>query len=160
VVGEQNPSRPSINWDSNDKTLFPPIQKLPSFIRHFAVCLIPLDVWDDPTKSLIQRFQNGTYWELIGPDPVPREGDCVGWTEEKIRHIDAIEDIGVTAFGNFVVSEDGKSPRGSKERNKVMRSSLPTPSSRLDRVRRRFVELFRFYNSPCIPDAMRRQGKA
>jgi hypothetical protein len=50
-----------INWDTNKIDYLP---KPSIFVRHFAVCLIPLEFWNDPTKSILQKFQSATYWEL------------------------------------------------------------------------------------------------
>jgi len=69
---EPTPETSLVDWDSNDKTHLPPLQSLATSIRHFAICLGPLGAWDDPTKSLIQKFQHGTYWELIGPNMILR----------------------------------------------------------------------------------------
>lgn len=102
---EPEPKTPLVNWASNDKGLLPPLKSLRTSIRHFAICLIPLDAWDDPTKCLLQKFTYGTFWELIGPDMVAREGEGFNWKADQIRMIDSVAEIGVVPYSDVIVSE-------------------------------------------------------
>lgn len=53
----------------------------------------------------VGKVRSASYWELIGPDLIPREGDSVGWTEEKIRGIDGILEIGMTTYDDEAISQ-------------------------------------------------------
>jgi hypothetical protein len=108
---------PSIDWDSTGPNPIPSSKDLTTSVRHFAVCVIPLYIWNGRDKTLIQKFHEGAYWELSGPDPGPMEGDCETWVEEKIRHIDSIYEVGLITYSNDTISEEGKvwikpTPRG------------------------------------------------
>ncbi|KAL2013373.1 hypothetical protein VTN00DRAFT_898 [Thermoascus crustaceus] len=103
---EEGPSTPSIDWDGNQTDNIPDDLCEINVRRHFAVCLIPIDIWTDPTYSLVRKFQAGRYWELIGPELIPKEGDCVCWDEQKIRHVDSVFEVGITTFSDGAISED------------------------------------------------------
>lgn len=105
ALGLQPPESPFIDWQSNQKSKIPSLGCLHTSIRHFALCIIPLEAWDDPTKSLRQKFQNGKFWELIGPCTRPKESECVSWNVEKIESIDSMLEVGIVSHSDKYVSE-------------------------------------------------------
>jgi hypothetical protein len=108
IVGESQRHRPVIDWNDSNIRAIPSTMELSTFVRHFAVCLMPKDVYEDDTKPLMKKFQDCTYWELLGLDLVPNEGDCIGWSREKICKIDSILEIGMTTFSNDTISRGCK----------------------------------------------------
>jgi hypothetical protein len=75
ILEFQEPKPTSVDWQSNDKSRILPLDSQQNCVQHFALGVIPLEVWDDPTKSLTEKFQNGRFWELDGPELQPKEGD-------------------------------------------------------------------------------------
>jgi hypothetical protein len=98
-----------VNWQGNKKSDIPPLSELKTSVRHFALCIVPLEAWDDPTKSLVQKFAHGRFWELIGPDLRPREGECVSWKPDQVERIDAMLEVGVVSHSDDYISEQCKS---------------------------------------------------
>ncbi|GLB01961.1 hypothetical protein AtubIFM57258_000372 [Aspergillus tubingensis] len=82
----------------------------PGFMRHFAVCLVPEAVWMDGTTDLLQKFQHGSFFELVGPNITDEEGGGVCWGEEKVRNIDGIVEIGLVTYDNDAVIESFYNP--------------------------------------------------
>ncbi|CZR69584.1 uncharacterized protein PAC_19484 [Phialocephala subalpina] len=107
AVGERDDEPAFIDWESNK---IDSLEKPSSFVRHFAVCLVPLDIWNDPTKTLLQKFQNGTYWELIGPELIPVKGNGVGWKAQKIQNIDGVLEVGLTTYDDETISQQFYQP--------------------------------------------------
>ncbi|KAF2179723.1 hypothetical protein K469DRAFT_693839 [Zopfia rhizophila CBS 207.26] len=105
ALGLQPPDPPFIDWQSNQKSNIPSLISLRTSIRHFALCIVPLEAWDDPTKSLSQKFHNGKFWELVGPDVRLKEGECVSWNVEKIESVNGIVEVGVVSHSDEYVSE-------------------------------------------------------
>ncbi|GKZ58613.1 hypothetical protein AnigIFM49718_004440 [Aspergillus niger] len=90
---------------SQTESLPPP----PSFMRHFAVCLVPQAIWVDETMNLLQKFEHGSFFELVGPDMTDKEGGGVCWEEEKVRSIDGIEEVGLVTYDNEAIIESYES---------------------------------------------------
>ncbi|GKZ83010.1 hypothetical protein AnigIFM56816_007836 [Aspergillus niger] len=90
---------------SQTESLPPP----PSFMRHFAVCLVPQAIWVDETMNLLQKFEHGSFFELVGPDMTDKEGGGVCWEEEKLRSIDGIEEVGLVTYDNEAIIESCES---------------------------------------------------
>ncbi|GLA64984.1 hypothetical protein AtubIFM54640_006719 [Aspergillus tubingensis] len=63
----------------------------PGFMRHFAVCLVPEAVWMDGTTDLLQKFQHGSFFELVGPNVTDEE--------------DGIVEIGLVTYDNDAIIE-------------------------------------------------------
>ncbi|PYH69199.1 uncharacterized protein BO88DRAFT_425548 [Aspergillus vadensis CBS 113365] len=82
----------------------------PGFMRHFAVCLVPEAVWMDGTTDLLQKFQHGSFFELVGPNVTDEEGGGVCWGEEKVRSIDGIVEIGLVTYDNEAIIESFYKP--------------------------------------------------
>jgi len=100
TLGRSDDAVAFINWVSD--SIEDPHQAL-SFARHFAVCLTPLDFWNDPTRSLAHTFENATYhWELIRPDLVPNECDIIGSNIDKIRGRDGMIEVSCTTYDDAV----------------------------------------------------------
>lgn len=78
-------------------------------MRHFAVCLVPEAVWMDGTTDLLQKFQHGSFFELVCPNITDEEGGGVCWGKEKIRSIDGIVEIGLVTYDNEAIIELCKS---------------------------------------------------
>lgn len=103
-LDEVNPPN-FIDWENNK------IDELPepnSFVRHFAVCLVPLEIWNDVTMRLSQKIHHGSFFELVGPILRPLEGDGVRWGEEKLRAIDGMLEIGLVTYDDEAVSQQCK----------------------------------------------------
>ena len=105
ALGLDPKTSPSIDWQSNDKTRIPSLVSPRTSIRHFALCIVPVEVWNDPTRSLRQKFQRAKFWELLGPNTGPEKGECVTWNLEKIESIDGMIEIGVVSHSDDYVSE-------------------------------------------------------
>lgn len=54
------------------------------------------------------KFRSATFWELIGPNLEPGEGEAVGWNDEKIESIDGVLKLGLTTYSNDAISESCK----------------------------------------------------
>lgn len=68
----------------------------------------------DGTTDLLQKFQHGSFFELVGPNITDEEGGGVCWGEEKVRGIDGIVEIGLVTYDNEAIIESCKStPRPS-----------------------------------------------
>lgn len=96
-----------VNWNCDNNS----VEDLPApayFVRHFAVCLIPLHDWNDHTMSLLQKFEHATYWELPCPHPVSGPCEGVSWSADKIRSIDGMKRLGHTTYDNEAISEQCK----------------------------------------------------
>lgn len=95
------PRPPSIDWQSNNKSNIPSLDSLRTSIRHFALCVVPIEAWDAPNKLLLEKFQYAKFWEPVGPE----EGECVSWDKVKIKTIDAIMEVGVVSHNDDYISE-------------------------------------------------------
>jgi hypothetical protein len=83
---------------------------LPSkFIRHYAMCLFPCDVYETPGLVWREGFRSATFWELMGPGVVASEGDGVRWTDRKIESIDGILYVGLTEGSDEEISRECES---------------------------------------------------
>jgi hypothetical protein len=72
---------------------------LPSlhFRRHFALCLIPREVWSCQTKTLAEKFEGQLFWDYHGDDTNYSRGTV--WSSDRIRNINAIQYLGVALSG-------------------------------------------------------------
>lgn len=104
-LGDLDGAAPFIDWEGHKTEAF---SSPFSFVRHFAICAISFHDWNNDSLTLMQKFRGGTFWELVGPDLIPREGDSVHWKEEKIETIDGVLEIGHMSFDNEAVSEQCK----------------------------------------------------
>ncbi|EHA28430.1 hypothetical protein ASPNIDRAFT_43261 [Aspergillus niger ATCC 1015] len=106
ALGIDNDSPVFTRACSQTESLPPP----PSFMRHFAVFLVPQAIWVDETMNLLQKFEHGSYFELVGPDMTDKEGGGVCWREEKVRSIDGIEEVGLVTYDNEAIIESFYNP--------------------------------------------------
>ncbi|KAL3452711.1 hypothetical protein BJX65DRAFT_302620 [Aspergillus insuetus] len=86
-----------------------PINEFPlpsKFTRHFAVCLLPRDVYETPGLAWTGAFRSATFWELIGPGVRLGEGEGVRWTDENIASIDGILYVGLTEASDAEISTE------------------------------------------------------
>ena len=81
---------------------------LETLIRSYAVCLLPLDTYLDPTIPLLKKFEGATFWgmESVGIESV--QVDAAGWSNGKIRQIDSIYRVGITTYDNDSISRSCK----------------------------------------------------
>lgn len=61
------------------------------------------------TKTLLERFSCGTYWEYLG-EGKHRAGDCLGWGEDRIKTIDSVPELGLSTYTNETISQERKWP--------------------------------------------------
>jgi hypothetical protein len=73
-------------------------------VLHSTFRHLPLARARDEGITLRGKFREATYWELVGPNLIPGEGDAAGWVDEKIVCIDGLLKVGVTSYSNEVVS--------------------------------------------------------
>ncbi len=87
-----------IPWDSADPSSIPaPMLPALRFRRHFALCLVPSEVWSDRTRPLVEKFKDQMFWEYHGDATTSSRGGT--WPLKVIREINAIEDLGIAGFG-------------------------------------------------------------
>ncbi|GLA03019.1 hypothetical protein AnigIFM60653_002592 [Aspergillus niger] len=55
--------------------------------------------------NLLQKFEHGSFFGLVGPDMTDKEGGGVCWEEEKVRSIDGIEEVGLVTYDNEAIIE-------------------------------------------------------
>ncbi|PWY74838.1 hypothetical protein BO83DRAFT_407726 [Aspergillus eucalypticola CBS 122712] len=97
-------------WNYRNRNQTGSLPEPPGFMRHFAVCLVPEAVWMDGTTDLLQKFQRGSFFELVGPNITDEEGGGVCLGEEKIRSIDGIVEIGLVTYDNEAITESFYKP--------------------------------------------------
>lgn len=102
ALAELDDVAPFIDWEGNKFDVLP---EPSSFVRHFAICAISLEDWNKEGLTLMKKFRSGTFWEIVGADPRPGEGDGVHWKEEKIENIDGVLEIGRIKFDIVDVSK-------------------------------------------------------
>lgn len=96
---------PEIKWDIAGAAVLHRPSGEAAFARSFSICLIPYYVWTDETKTLLDKFSCGTYWEYLG-EGKHLAGDCLGWGEDRIKTIDSVFEIGLCTYTNETVSRE------------------------------------------------------
>ncbi|KAF1952702.1 hypothetical protein CC80DRAFT_596489 [Byssothecium circinans] len=96
---------PKIEWDSADAAVLHRPSGKAAFARSFSICLIPYYVWTEDTKTLLDRFSCGTYWEYLG-EGKHLAGDCLGWEEDRIKTIDSVLELGLCTYTNETISRE------------------------------------------------------
>lgn len=134
ALGIDNDSPVFTRACSQTESLPPP----PSFMRHFAVFLVPQAIWVDETMNLLQKFEHGSYFELVGPDMTDKEGGGVCWREEKVRSIDGIEEVGLVTYDNEAIIESCESHtlafKISTRANQTGTVSLQPPAKSMGKI--------------------------
>lgn len=100
---------PKTEWNSTETTILHRPSKQAVFARSFSVCLIPYFVWTDDTKTLLEKFSCGTYWEYLG-EGKHLAGDCLGWGDDRIKTIDLVFELGLSTYTNETISQERKWP--------------------------------------------------
>jgi hypothetical protein len=103
-------NNPKIEWNSSDTAVLHRPSGEAAFAKSFSICLIPYFVWTDDTKTLLDRFSFGTYWEYLG-EGKHLAGDCLGWGEDRIKTIDSVYKLGLCTYTNETISRECESPR-------------------------------------------------
>ncbi|KAJ4298071.1 hypothetical protein N0V90_005970 [Kalmusia sp. IMI 367209] len=98
---------PKVDWDSANIAILDKPSGQVAFARSFSVCLIPYYIWTDETKTLLDKFSCGTYWEYLG-EGKHLAGDCLGWGEDCIKTIDSVFELGLCTYTNDTVSRECK----------------------------------------------------
>ncbi|KAL8404828.1 hypothetical protein RB594_009633 [Gaeumannomyces avenae] len=85
------------------------------FARHMAVCLIPLEVWDNKDVPFPAKFAAGSFWEHLGsalsesaskpPSAGRNDGGGRTWASESIESIEAVQRLGTTHMSDGEIYE-------------------------------------------------------
>lgn len=65
ALAELDDLAPFIDWEGIKLDMLP---EPSSFVRHFAICAIPLEDWNKEGLTLTSKFCSGIFWEFVGPD--------------------------------------------------------------------------------------------
>jgi len=97
---------------------------------------MPVYIQEDRNKTLEQKFEECTYWEILDPSFDEDGGSSVRWSSNKIRTIDSILEVGITTHDNDSISQHCMDPNPKAYiKFKADRISLSTTSHFLVRVR-------------------------
>jgi hypothetical protein len=106
ALGDDKPA--FISWESNKSDS---LQERCRFVRHFAICLVQLDIWNDPMKPLFKGSKTGLTGSSLGPDLIPLESSGVSWKEDGIQNIDGVLELGLTTYDDEAISQQCNTSR-------------------------------------------------
>lgn len=81
-----------IRWNS---TSIPTATPILTFRRHFALCLIPQDIWARDDKPLEWKFEGQRFWDYRGN--LQSSSRASVWDQRSIRGITTMQDLGAVS---------------------------------------------------------------
>ncbi|PLB43214.1 hypothetical protein P170DRAFT_514483 [Aspergillus steynii IBT 23096] len=108
AVGREPPSSPPVAWESRENRALPNIESRLKFMTHYALCVIPSEIWDHPSLTLLTKFAHAKFWDHPGDSTsstasrssrsgsiIERNADRT-WEKPYIRAIESGQEIGRT----------------------------------------------------------------
>ncbi|KAH8880840.1 hypothetical protein GQ53DRAFT_833014 [Thozetella sp. PMI_491] len=87
----------AIPWSEVDLASIPSMLPSLHFRRHFAICLVPKDIWTSRTITIFQKLDGQLFWDYYGNNTNYSRGAV--WPSNTVRQINAIQDLGVALSG-------------------------------------------------------------
>ncbi|EJT77203.1 hypothetical protein GGTG_07115 [Gaeumannomyces tritici R3-111a-1] len=81
-----------------------------SFSRHMAICLVPMEVWEDDDMSFRDKLEAGRFWDHRGTlsglkhSGSGRNGNGLSWERRHVESIEAVELLGTTDEWDFTIT--------------------------------------------------------
>ncbi|KAL8357302.1 hypothetical protein RB598_002242 [Gaeumannomyces tritici] len=81
-----------------------------SFSRHMAICLVPMEVWEDDDMSFRDKLEAGRFWDHRGKlsglkhSGSGRNGNGLDWERRHVESIEAVELLGTTDEWDFTIT--------------------------------------------------------
>lgn len=83
-----------IPWESIDMSRIPPVFPPSTFRTSLSFCLVPNEVWESTSTTIVDKMKAGAYWNNLG-NYGAYDGDR--WTEDRIRDIKGVEVLGLVS---------------------------------------------------------------